>query len=69
MFRKKPENVSYKSEQRENNTREVDETVRRGAVLTREFTLVCDHRSVNGANAAECCRTLKKVLESPEEAW
>ena len=35
-----------------------------------ELTLVCDHRSVNGATAAEFCRTLKKVLESPqEETW
>lgn len=35
-----------------------------------ELTLVCDHRSVNGATAAEFCATLKKVLELPqEETW
>jgi pyruvate dehydrogenase E2 component (dihydrolipoamide acetyltransferase) len=35
-----------------------------------EMTLVCDHRSVNGATAAEFCRTLKKVLELPQgETW
>jgi pyruvate dehydrogenase E2 component (dihydrolipoamide acetyltransferase) len=35
-----------------------------------ELTLVCDHRSVNGATAAEFCRILRKVLELPqEETW
>jgi pyruvate dehydrogenase E2 component (dihydrolipoamide acetyltransferase) len=35
-----------------------------------ELTLVCDHRSVNGATAAEFCRVLRRVLESPkEQAW
>ena len=35
-----------------------------------EMTLVCDHRSVNGATAAEFCRTLKQVLELPRgETW
>ena len=33
-----------------------------------ELTLVCDHRSVNGATGAEFCRELKQVLESPAEA-
>lgn len=33
-----------------------------------ELTLVCDHRSVNGATGAGFCRELKSVLEAAEEA-
>ena len=48
--------------------RVLGDAVRVGQAI--EMTLVCDHRSVNGATAAEFCRTLKKVLESPqEETW
>jgi len=35
-----------------------------------EFTLVCDHRSVNGVVSAEFCRELTKTMESAREtAW
>jgi pyruvate dehydrogenase E2 component (dihydrolipoamide acetyltransferase) len=45
-----------------------DGTVAAGRAI--ECTLVCDHRSVNGATGAEFCKGLKQVLESPErEAW
>lgn len=45
--------------------------VREGAVAAArvvELTLVCDHRSVNGAVGAGFCRELKQMLESGEEA-
>jgi pyruvate dehydrogenase E2 component (dihydrolipoamide acetyltransferase) len=45
--------------------------VRDGAVTAArvvELTLVCDHRSVNGAVGAGFCSELKHVLESAEEA-
>jgi pyruvate dehydrogenase E2 component (dihydrolipoamide acetyltransferase) len=35
-----------------------------------ELTLVCDHRSVNGAIAAAFCRTFKEIAENEEQgAW
>lgn len=45
--------------------------VRAGALVEApavELTLVCDHRSVNGAAGAAFCRELKQVLEAPKEA-
>ena len=43
-------------------------TVAAGMAL--ELTLVCDHRSVNGATAARFCQALRSVLESPgESTW
>lgn len=45
-----------------------DGSLQRARVL--ELTLVCDHRSVNGATGAGFCRELKQVIESPgEAAW
>lgn len=41
-----------------------------GQVAAIECTLVCDHRALDGARAAEFCRTLKETLEQePAEAW
>jgi pyruvate dehydrogenase E2 component (dihydrolipoamide acetyltransferase) len=34
-----------------------------------ELTLVADHRSVNGAEGAEFCRTLTRVLEGEDTPW